>query len=159
MALTPGDIPVNATPGAYVRALAGAEPLLDAAAAQRAYGAALERWPDDELLLFAAAGQRYGNRDLAFKTISANLRQPHILAAGSSRVLQFRDQFFNRHPDEFYNVGAPAWALDQVEQLLHDLTYTPRILILGLDQAWFNDAYVPDVIDPPSTGSGDELRR
>lgn len=92
---------------------------------------------------------RYGNRDLAFKTLSANLRQPAILSAGSSRVLQFRAQFFNRQPDQFYNVGAPAWTLDQVEQLLHDLSYSPRVLILGLDQPWFNDAYVPDVIDPP----------
>jgi len=64
VALTPGDIPANATAGAYVRALAGAEPLLDAAAVQRAYGAALERWPDDELVLFTAAGQRYSNGDL-----------------------------------------------------------------------------------------------
>lgn len=92
---------------------------------------------------------RYGNRDLAFKTLSANLRQSAVLSAGSSRVLQFRAQFFNRQPDQFYNVGAPAWTLDQVEQLLHDLTFTPRILILGLDQVWFNDAYNPDVIDPP----------
>jgi hypothetical protein len=91
---------------------------------------------------------RYGNRDLDFKTLSANLRQPDILTVGSSRVLQFRSLFFNRQPRAFYNVGAPAWTLDQVQQLLSNLTYTPRILILGIDHPWFNDAYVPDVIDP-----------
>lgn len=87
---------------------------------------------------------RYGNRDLDFKTLSANLRHPDILAAGSSRVLQFRSLFFNLQPRQFYNTGAPAWTLDQVQQLLGSLTYTPRVLILGIDQPWFNDAYVPD---------------
>lgn len=94
---------------------------------------------------------RYGNRDLDFKTLSANLRHPDILAAGSSRVLQFRSLFFNLQPRQFYNTGAPAWTLDQVQQLLGSLTYTPRVLILGIDQPWFNDAYVPDTIEPQVT--------
>lgn len=94
---------------------------------------------------------RYGNRDLDFKTLSANLRHPDILTAGSSRVLQFRSLFFNLQPLQFYNTGAPAWTLDQVQQLLDGLTYTPRILILGIDQPWFNDAYIPDTIDPQVT--------
>jgi tetratricopeptide (TPR) repeat protein len=64
VALRPGDLPATATADAYVRALAGAEPLLDAAAADRSYRAALERWPSHELVLFASAGQRYGAGDL-----------------------------------------------------------------------------------------------
>jgi hypothetical protein len=68
VALEPGELPATATAGAYVRALAGAEPLLDAAAAARGYGAALERWPNDELVLFAAAGHRHGAGDLAGAT-------------------------------------------------------------------------------------------
>ena len=36
VAVEPGELPATATPGAYVRALAGAEPLLDAAAASAA---------------------------------------------------------------------------------------------------------------------------
>ena len=64
---------------------------------------------------------RYGNRDLDFKTISANLRQPEIMTVGSSRVLQFRSQFFDQQPREFYNAGAPAWTLDQVVELLQRL--------------------------------------
>jgi hypothetical protein len=91
---------------------------------------------------------RYGNRDLEFKTLSANLRQPDILAAGSSRILQFRAQFFNLQPREFYNTGAPAWTLDQVQEMLNGLTYTPRILILAIDQSWFNDAVVPETFAP-----------
>jgi hypothetical protein len=61
----PGALPATATPGAYVRALAGAEPLLAPPAARQGYEAALERWPGDELVLFAAAGQLLGSGDAA----------------------------------------------------------------------------------------------
>jgi hypothetical protein len=61
----PGALPATATPGAYVRALAGAEPLLAPPAARQSYDAALARWPDDELVLFAAAGQRLLSGDAA----------------------------------------------------------------------------------------------
>ena len=91
---------------------------------------------------------RWGNRDLEFKTLSANLRQPEILAVGSSRVLQFRAQFFNLQPRAFYNTGAPAWTLDQVQELTAGLTYTPRILILGIDQSWFNEAVETEPFEP-----------
>lgn len=92
---------------------------------------------------------RYGNRDLEFKTLSANLRQPDILLTGSSRVLQFRAQFFNKAPREFYNAGAPAWMLADVLKFLDGLTYTPRVLIVGLDAPWFNDAYTSEPIPAP----------
>jgi predicted double-glycine peptidase len=68
VAVAPGELPATATAGAYVRALAGAEPMLAGSAAERAYAAALERWPNDELVLFAAAGQRHGAGDLTGAT-------------------------------------------------------------------------------------------
>jgi len=64
----PGTLPSTATAGSYVRALAGAEALLAPAAAQRGYDAALQRWPNDELVLFAAAGQRHATGDLSGAT-------------------------------------------------------------------------------------------
>lgn len=64
VAVPPGELPATAKPGAYVRALAGAEPLLDAAAAERAYDAALARWPEDELVLFATAARRHASGEL-----------------------------------------------------------------------------------------------
>jgi hypothetical protein len=82
VALEPGEVPATATAAAYVRALAGAEPLLDAAAAERGYRAALERWPSDELVLFAAAGQRNAVGDFAGAT--ALYRQ--LLAAAPLHV-------------------------------------------------------------------------
>jgi hypothetical protein len=68
VALKPGELPATENAGGYVRALAGAEPVLGAAAAERGYRAALERWPSDELVLFASAGQRYAAGDLAEAT-------------------------------------------------------------------------------------------
>jgi predicted double-glycine peptidase len=68
VALTPGELPATANAATYVRALAGAEPLLEAASAERGYLAALERWPGDELVLFAAAGQRHAVGDLTGAT-------------------------------------------------------------------------------------------
>jgi tetratricopeptide (TPR) repeat protein len=62
--LQPGQLPATATAGAYVRALASAEPLLKPAAAAAAHAAAFERWPDDELVLFATAGYRLAMHDL-----------------------------------------------------------------------------------------------
>jgi len=64
VALEPGELPATATAPAYVRALAGAEPLMAAPQTAAAYAAALERWPNDELVLFAAAGHKLGMRDL-----------------------------------------------------------------------------------------------
>ena len=64
MVVEPGELPATATPGTYVRALAGAELRLDRAAAERGYSAALERWPGDPLVLFAAAAQRQAAGDL-----------------------------------------------------------------------------------------------
>jgi len=68
VALKPGELPATETPGGYIRALAGAEPMLGAAAAERSYRAALARWPSDELVLFASAGQRHAAGDLAEAT-------------------------------------------------------------------------------------------
>lgn len=63
VAVEPGELPVSATAPGYVRALAGAEPLLSATAAGAAYDAALGRWPSDELVLFAAAGHKLATQD------------------------------------------------------------------------------------------------
>lgn len=86
---------------------------------------------------------RYEARDMTFKLLSTNARHPEVLALGSSRVLQFRSMFFHKDSRAFYNAGAPAWTLRQVEDFLNglDVDATPRILIIGLDHPWFNDAF------------------
>lgn len=88
---------------------------------------------------------QFGNRDVAFKALSINTRQPEVVAVGSSRVLQMRAGLLTEQPDIFYNAGAPAWTLTQVLELLNAIETPPRVLILGIDAPWFNDAYVPDI--------------
>ncbi len=63
--IAPGELPASATASLYVHALAGTEPLLPAARAADAFSLALASWPDDELVLFAAAGHELGAGDLA----------------------------------------------------------------------------------------------
>ena len=58
--IRPGELPASATAAAWARTVAGSEPLLDAALVVQAYDAALARWPEDPLLLFASANFRYG---------------------------------------------------------------------------------------------------
>lgn len=64
VAVEPGTLAATATPDRHVRALAGAEPLLSGAAARAAYDSALAKWPDHELVLFAAAARKHADRDL-----------------------------------------------------------------------------------------------
>jgi hypothetical protein len=112
VALPPGELPASTSAGAYVRALAGAEPLLDAAAAQRGYRAALDRWPTDELVLFAAAGQRYAAGDL--REATALYRElleaaPHHAAARNNLANILAER------------GCPAEALAQARAALESL--------------------------------------
>jgi hypothetical protein len=91
---------------------------------------------------------RFGNRDLQFKLLSAELRRPEIIALGSSHVLQIRSNFFDRSPQAFYNAGAPAWQLEHLAAFLERLQHTPDLIILGIDHPWFNDAYEGDPSAP-----------
>jgi hypothetical protein len=86
---------------------------------------------------------RYGNRDPQFKQLATNVRQPEVLAIGSSRILQFRAGFFSRNPDAFYNAAGPAWELEQVIDLVTglDRDALPGVLILAIDPPWFHDDY------------------
>jgi hypothetical protein len=98
---------------------------------------------------------RYGNRDPQYKLLATNTRQPDVVAVGSSRVLQFRSMFFNRDRGNFYNAGGPAWQLEHVIHLVESLSYTPQVLILALDQPWFNEAYPGDPFEPSLEPSSD----
>lgn len=87
---------------------------------------------------------QYGNRDLPYKALSSDARQPDVLALGSSRVLQLRGGLLTQQPDAFYNAGAPAWQIPQLRALLEQLDHPPEVLIVGIDAPWFNAAYLGD---------------
>jgi hypothetical protein len=68
VALAPGALPATASAARYVRAVAGADSLLAPEAANAAYRTALDQWPQDELVLFAAATRKHDEHDLAGAT-------------------------------------------------------------------------------------------
>lgn len=82
-----------------------------------------------------------GHRDdfRIYKFISTELRQPNVLALGSSRVMQFRSEIFD-NPSTFYNAGGGASNILEMQTFLEELpeTYEPDLLIIGIDQDWFN---------------------
>jgi hypothetical protein len=113
VALRPGELPASATPGPYVRALAAAELMLEQAAAERGYRAALERWPSDELVLFAAGAQRQAAGD--YDDAEALYRR--LLAAAPEHAVA-RNNLANLLAAQ----GCPAAALDEARAALASLT-------------------------------------
>ncbi|HUF72727.1 MAG TPA: PA2778 family cysteine peptidase [Gammaproteobacteria bacterium] len=65
VAVTPGEIPSSATPDTYMRALVGSVRQLDVSDSERAYATALDRWPNDSLVLFLAASWEQSRANLA----------------------------------------------------------------------------------------------
>ncbi len=90
----------------------------------------------------------YGPTDrdpiLSYKLLSTLVRRPDVVIIGSSRVLQFRSQFFDKNPAAFYNAGGEGWGIDEIRTLVEhlDRDHGPKILIVGLDQVWFDSDYV-----------------
>ena len=86
-------------------------------------------------------GRAYRDNYFAFKLVSARVRKPRLLVLGSSRAMQFRAQLASRDPAAFYNAGGAVQGIFEVKPFLEGLAShdaLPRILILGLDQPWFN---------------------
>jgi hypothetical protein len=65
VALQPGDVPATAEPVSYIELLEQRAGLLADAELDRAYAAALERWPADALVVFAAATRLHRRGELA----------------------------------------------------------------------------------------------
>jgi hypothetical protein len=85
-------------------------------------------------------GRAYRDQYFAYKLISTQMRRPEVLITGSSRVMQFRSELLNRAPGHFYNAGGAIQKTEEIDQFLHHLdeAHLPKILILGLDEPWFN---------------------
>lgn len=105
----------------------------------RIYG---ESYVDFEQIImddnYQLIGQKFlESNTLGIKTIIINKKKPKILAIGSSRVLQFREEMFK---ESFYNYG---YTTNQIGTILPTLKLVaknspPEYIILGLDQWIFN---------------------
>lgn len=84
-------------------------------------------------------GMGYNEQTGYYKLENANYYQADVLALGTSRVMQFRSDYFGAG---FYNCGgAVGWNYDQYLNFIKNLNYTPKAIILGLDQWVFNAAW------------------
>lgn len=63
--------------------------------------------------------------------------KPNVVALGSSRVMQFRQEMFNT---SFINTGGAINCISEAEKFVDEMLklYTPKIVIFGLDDWWFN---------------------
>jgi hypothetical protein len=85
-------------------------------------------------------GRAYRDNYFALKLVSAQLRKAEILVLGSSRAMQFRSELFSLKKEAFYNAGGAVQDVHEIREFLKALgdTALPRLLIVGLDQPWFN---------------------
>ena len=89
-------------------------------------------------------GPAYSNGWRHLKEVEVPLRRPKIVALGTSRVMQFRAEFF-REPQSFYNAGGAVYSPRQLDGFLtllgDDRSKQPRLLLVGLDQDFFNSRW------------------
>ncbi|MDR1469609.1 MAG: hypothetical protein LBT00_09975 [Spirochaetaceae bacterium] len=85
-------------------------------------------------------GTAIQNIDAQLKFETTKIINPDILALGTSRVMQFRREYFN---DDvvFYNAGGVVVNLMQYIDFITALEHNPEYVIIGLDQYFFNEAY------------------
>jgi hypothetical protein len=77
--------------------------------------------------------RRFLDQEYTYKLSALERHQPEIIIVGSSRVMQFRSDYFNK---SFYNGGG---LLQNYKDLLSFLVkgHGERLLIIGLDPWWF----------------------
>lgn len=79
-------------------------------------------------------------RDNAYKFIRTKNLHSEVLVLGTSRTMQIGSRFFSDSLT-FYNAGGAVSTLNQFVPFLEKIGYDPRLLIVGLDQYFFNDAW------------------
>lgn len=87
-------------------------------------------------------GLAYTNPIKYIKLQSTLKRSPKILALGTSRVLLFKSLFFN-DPGSFYNAGSGITIIKEFRYFIDKIPVSaqPEVLILGMDQYFFNENF------------------
>ena len=85
-------------------------------------------------------GRAYRDNYFAFKLLSVRERRPELLVVGSSRSMQLRSGLATRNAAAFYNAGGASQSLAEMSRFVELVLpeAPPKVLILGLDQWWFN---------------------
>jgi hypothetical protein len=111
-------------------------------------------WHADNAHVDAVYGPAYSNPDRGYKFVSAELHHAPVLALGTSRVMQFRREFFNNGSTQFYNAGGVVGSLWDYRTFLDRYgDQGTKYLIVGLDQWNFNQGWGDN---HPSEGLGQD---
>jgi hypothetical protein len=88
----------------------------------------------------AIYGTALNQNTFAYKIELVRHAKPKIIALGSSRILEVREEFFNT---PFVNCGGAMNNLEEGKVFLVELFryHKPEILLLGLDFWWFSDLF------------------
>lgn len=81
-------------------------------------------------------GQAYTNFRAEYQLKETSIRNPEVITLGSSRIGQFRSEFF-KDPTSFYNTSGSVGALSGFTHFINHLPQPPRIIIAGMDQYFF----------------------
>lgn len=88
-------------------------------------------------------GSAYSNSHTLYKILKTKETKPRVLVLGTSRTMQFRDFFFTK---SFYNAGGGIYQLSDYQkffsQAYNDEDLYPSLLLISLDQYFFNEAWV-----------------
>ena len=91
-------------------------------------------------------GPAYSDYWALFQLKTVQHRAPEVLALGSSRVGQFRGNFF-KDPQTFYTASAAAFDIPNLTNFVRALgTSTPRVIIVSMDQHLFDPRLTQDYI-------------
>jgi hypothetical protein len=88
-------------------------------------------------------GFGYSSLPRRYKLEMTLARRPQVLALGPSRIVQMREMLFNRGTD-FYNAGGGVATARDYEAIIDRIPpgAEPKIVIVALDQCFFNDAWI-----------------
>lgn len=101
-------------------------------------------------------GLAYSYYDKTYKFhMTDEVKRPQVLALGSSRNMQVKQSVVS--PDyTFYNAGGAIQNVREFPLFLNKLHDSPKLILMNLDQWWFNRAYLdedqpfsPSVYDEP----------
>lgn len=81
-------------------------------------------------------GLAYNEQTAYYKLMNANYNEASVIALGTSRVMQFKEEFFKT---SFYNCGGViTGTYGEYTNFLKNLDYKPEVVIIGVDTWHFN---------------------
>jgi hypothetical protein len=88
-------------------------------------------------------GPAYSDQAVRYKLLSTINTHPDVIALGTSRVMQFRRNFF-KNDIKFYNAGGGVDKVEHFSLFLNQVLIEakPKIIIIGLDQYFFNQSWI-----------------